>query len=87
MTHVTEEQAILKQQREEARELARIEKERKAEERRAYMDELREERVKRARKNDSVLGRVMNSAVSSVGRELGRSLTRGIFGALGGKRK
>ncbi|MDY5730150.1 MAG: helicase HerA-like domain-containing protein [Eubacteriales bacterium] len=82
-----EEQAILKQQREEARELARIEKERKAEERRAYMDELREERVKRARKNDSVLGRVMNSAVSSVGRELGRSLTRGIFGALGGKRK
>ena len=53
---------------------------RKAEERRARNDELREERAARARKNDSVLGRVQNTAISTVTREVTRSLTRGILG-------
>lgn len=84
---VKEQQELLKQQKKEAAELAKLEKERKAEERRAYMDQLREEAAQRARKNDSVIGRVMNSAVSSVGRELGKTLTRGVLGALTGKKK
>ena len=63
-----------------AKEAAKAEKERKAEERRARNDELREERAARARKNDSVLGRVQNTAISTVTREVTRSLTRGILG-------
>ena len=63
-----------------AKEAAKAEKERKAEERRARNDELREERAARARKNDSVLGRVQNTAISTVTREVTRSLTRSIMG-------
>ena len=63
-----------------AKEAAKAEKERKAEERRQRNDELREERAARARKNDSVLGRVQNTAISSVTREVTKSLTRGILG-------
>ncbi len=62
------------------KEAAKAEKERKAEERRQRNDELREERAARARKNDSVLGRVQNTAISTVTREVTRSLTRGILG-------
>ena len=63
-----------------AREAAKAEKERKAEERRARADELREERAARARKNDSVLGRIQNTAISTVTREVTRTLTRGLMG-------
>ena len=63
-----------------AKEAAKAEKERKAEERRARADELREERAARARKNDSVLGRVQNTAISTVTREVTKTLTRGIMG-------
>ena len=63
-----------------AKEAAKAEKERKAEERRARADELREERAARARKNDSVLGRVQNTAISTVTREVTRTLTRSIMG-------
>ncbi len=63
-----------------AKEAAKAEKERKAEERRQRADELREERAARARKNDSVLGRVQNTAISTVTREVTKSLTRGILG-------
>ncbi len=63
-----------------AKEAAKAEKERKAEERRLRNDELREERAARARKNDSVLGRVQNTAISTVTREVTRSLTRGLMG-------
>ncbi len=63
-----------------AKEAAKAEKERKAEERRQRADELREERAARARKNDSVLGRVQNTAISTVTREVTRTLTRGILG-------
>ena len=63
-----------------AKEAAKAEKERKAEERRARADELREERAARARKNDSVLGRIQNTAISTVTREVTRTLTRGLMG-------
>ena len=63
-----------------AKEAAKAEKERKAEERRQRNDELREERAARARKNDSVLGRVQNTAISTVTREVTKTLTRGIMG-------
>ncbi len=63
-----------------AKEAAKAEKERKAEERRIRADELREERATRARKNDSVLGRVQNTAINTVTREVTRTLTRSIMG-------
>ncbi|MGN0754262.1 MAG: helicase HerA-like domain-containing protein [Aristaeellaceae bacterium] len=63
-----------------AKEAARAEKERKAEERRQRNDELREERAARARKNDSVLGRVQNTAINTVTREVTKTLTRSIMG-------
>ena len=69
-----------KAQEQAAKEAAKAEKERKAEERRQRNDELREERAARARKNDSVLGRIQNTAISTVTREVTKSLTRGIMG-------
>ena len=71
-----------KEQEKAAKEAAKAEKERKAEERRVRADELREERAERARKNDSFLGRVQNTAISTVTREVTRSLTRGIMGGI-----
>ncbi len=59
-------------------------KEAKAEERRQRADELREERAARARKNDSVLGRITNTAISTATRTVTSSLTRGILGGLKG---
>ncbi len=74
----------LEKQREAAekarKEAEKAEKARKAEERRVRADELREERAARARKNDSVLGRVQNTAISTVTREITKSLTRGLMG-------
>ena len=69
----------------------KAEKERQAEERRKHADELREERAERARKNDSVLGRVQNTAINTATREVTRQVTRGILGGItglfGGKKK
>ncbi len=70
-----------------AKEAAKAEKERKAEERRQRADELREERAERARFNDSVLGRIKNTAISTATRTLTSSLTRGLLGTLTGKKK
>ena len=66
-----------------AKAAAKAEKERKAEERRVRADELREERAERARKNDSVLGRIKNTAISTASREVTRTITRGILGGIG----
>ena len=69
----------------------KAEKERLAEERRLRADELREERAERARRNDSVLGRIKNTAISTATRQVTSSLTKGLSKALsdlfGGKRK
>ena len=73
------------------KEAEKAEKERKAEERRLRNDELREERAERARRNDSVLGRFKNTAISTASREVTRQITRGIMGSIsnlfGGKKK
>ncbi len=83
-----EEQAELDKEAEKAaKEAKKAEKERKAEERRVRADELREERAERARRNDSVLGRIKNTAISTVTRTLTNSLTRGLLGTLTGKKK
>lgn len=69
----------------------KAEKERIAKERQQRADELREERAARARKNDSVLGRVTNTAIATASREVTRTITRGIMGSIsslfGGKKK
>lgn len=75
------------QQEKAAKEAARAEKERKTEERRVRADELREERAQRARFNDSVLGRIKNTAISTATRTITSSLTRGLLGTLTGKKK
>ena len=73
------------------KEAEKAEKARLAEERRERADELREERAERARRNDSVLGRVKNTAISTASREVTRTITRGILGGIqslfGGKKK
>ena len=73
------------------KEYEKAEKARVAEERRERADELREERAERARRNDSVLGRFKNTAISTASREVTRTITRGILGGItnlfGGKKK
>lgn len=62
----------------------KAEKERQAAERRQRADELREERAERARKNDSVLGRIQNTAINTATREVTRTVTRGLLGGISG---
>ncbi len=73
---------LSKEEKEREAAQKKAEKERIAEERRQKADELRDERVQRARKNDSILGRLANSALSGAGREVGRSVVRGLLGSL-----
>jgi hypothetical protein len=68
------------------KERLRAEKEAQALERRNYMDSLRDERAGRARKNDSLLGRVQNTAISTATRTVVSQLTRGLLGSLIGKK-
>ncbi len=65
---------------------AKAVKEAEAAERRKQADALREERAQRARHNDSILGRVQNTAINTVTRTVVGQLTRGILGSLTGKR-
>lgn len=67
------------------KEAAKAAKEAEAAERRAKADALRDERAERARFNDSILGRVKNTAIQTVTREVTRELSRGILGGLTGK--
>ena len=55
--------------------------------RRAQMDDLREERADRARFNDSIVGRMKNSAISSATRTVTNTVIRDIMNALTGKKK
>jgi DNA helicase HerA-like ATPase len=77
-----EKKAAEKAQKEQARQ----EKAAEAAARREHMDELREERADRARRNDSVLGRVKNTAISTATRTVVNQLTRGVLGGLIGKK-
>jgi uncharacterized protein len=54
--------------------------------RREKADALRDERSGRARRNDSILGRVKNTAISTATRTVITQLTRGLLGGLTGKK-
>jgi hypothetical protein len=69
------------------KEAAKAAKEAEAAERRKEADALRDERAERARRNDSALGRIKNSALSSVTRTVVNELTRGLLGGLTGKKR
>jgi hypothetical protein len=60
-----------KAEKEAAKEAARQEKEK-----------AKEEKAKQAKKKNSASGKIKNSALNAVGREIGRSFTRGILGVL-----
>jgi hypothetical protein len=60
-----------KAEKEAAKEAARLEKEK-----------AKEEKAKQAKKKNSASGKIKNSALNAVGREIGRSFTRGILGVL-----
>jgi len=68
-----------------AKEAAKAEKEALAEARRQRADELREERAERARANDSVLGRIKNTAISSATRTATNKLVNGLINSIVGK--
>ena len=68
------------------KEAERAEKERIAEERRQKADALRDERAARARANNSVLGRIKNTAINQATRTVTNQLTRGLFGTFSGKK-
>jgi len=70
-----------------AKEAAKAEKEALAEARRQRADELREERAERARVNDSVLGRIKNTAISSATRTATTKLVNGLINGIFGKKK
>jgi hypothetical protein len=70
-----------------AKEAAKAEKEALAEARRMRADELREERAERARVNDSVLGRIKNTAISSATRTATTKLVNGLINGIFGTKK
>lgn len=89
VTSEAEQKAAAKQAQQaekERKEAEKAEKERVAQERRKHADDLREERAERARRNDSVLGRMKNTAINTVTRQLTSTLTRGLLGSLTGKK-
>ena len=74
------------------KEAERAAREQEAAERRARADELREEAAERARRNDSVAGRVKNTAISTATRQVVSSLTKNVTKVIddligGGKKK
>ena len=83
--------AAAKEAEKARKEAERLEKERIAEERRQKAEALRDERAERARKNDSVLGRIKNTAISTATRQVTTQITRGLMGSItglfGGKKK
>ena len=67
----------------EAEELARKQKEQEEKERaKAEKEKAREEKAKQAKRKNSASAKVANSALNAVGREVGRSFTRGLLGVL-----
>ena len=69
----------------EAAEALQAEKERKEQEKIRKAEEKEEERKRKEKEKkfkNSIVGKVANSAVNTIGREVGRSLVRGILGSL-----
>ena len=75
LTEAAEAAAEIAVKEAEAKLKAKEEKERAKEEARA-------EKERRQKFNNSVVGKITNSAITSIGRELGRQLVRGILGSL-----
>ena len=73
-------------QAKQEKEAAKAAKEEEAAARRQKAEELRDERAERARRNDSVLGRVKNTAINTATRSVVNTLTRGLLGSLTGKK-
>ena len=69
------------------KEAAKAAKEADALARRQEADALRDERAERARRNDSILGRIKNTAINTATRSVINELTRGILGGLTGKKR
>lgn len=69
------------------KEAAKAAKEAEAAARRQRSDELREERAERARANNSILGRIKNTAISTATRTVTSELTRGLLGTITGKNR
>ena len=67
-----------------AKEAARAAREEEAAARRARTDQLREEAAERARRNDSIAGRVKNQAINTATRQIVSDLTRGLGKAVSG---
>ena len=59
-------------------------KEEEAAARRARADELREEAAERARRNDSVAGRVKNTAISTATRQIVTNITKNLTKVISG---
>ena len=76
------ESAQLKQEKD----AAKAAKEAEAIERRKQADALRDERADRARRNDSVLGRIKNTAINTATRSVVNQIARGLLGTLTGKK-
>ncbi len=66
---------------------AKAAKEVEAAARRQEADALRDERADRARRNDSILGRIKNSAINTATRTVVNELTRGLLGGLTGRKR
>ena len=75
LTEAAQEAAETAKEEAEAKQKAKEEKERKKEEEKAA-------REKERKFKNSVVGKVTNSAINTIGREVGRSLIRGIMGSL-----
>ena len=69
------------------KEAAKAAKDAETLQRRAEADALRDERADRARRNDSILGRIKNTAINTATRSVVNELTRGLLGTLTGKKK
>ena len=69
------------------KEAAKAAKEAEAVARRQEADALRDERADRARRNDSILGRIKNSAINTATRSVVSELTRGLLGGLTGRKR
>lgn len=82
-----EAQAAAKAAKEADAATAKAAKEAEAAKRREEAEALRDERADRARRNDSILGRIKNTALNTATRSVVSELTRGLLGTLTGKKK
>jgi DNA helicase HerA-like ATPase len=71
-----------RQKEAEAAEAARAEEQARKEKEKAEKEQAKAEKAKQSRKKSSASSKVANSALNAVGREIGRSVSRGILGTI-----